>query len=202
MHSAFSDLGEIDSPKMLSQTVMHKIKAERSAARRRIICQLSGLAACLVLCLGVWQFAQPKTPVSDPNLPSVARHIGPQPVALTRLDAYSLPAPATTVEPFAHLLNSVDTLDHFLSQLPQSDLSAVKDTYTADFFRANRLLAVVVQEPSSSISHRVTELTSDSVTILRDVPETGDCDMVLWLILAEVAGSGPEQALSVELLPN
>ena len=207
LHSALSQLGEVDAPAELFQTVMGKIKGERISARRRFVRRISGLAACLLLCVGVLRIAdatysEHNRHTTDPNLPSVARHTGPQPVVLNRLDAYSLPDPATTVEPFAHLLNSEDGLDRFLAQLSQTDLTTVRDTYNADFFRTNRLLAVVLQEPSSSITHRVTELTEDRVVILRDVPEAGDCDMALWLILAEVDGSGPEQPLNVDLVTN
>lgn len=207
LHNTLSGLGEVGAPAELSQTVMSKINAERATARRRIVRRISGLAACLLLCVGVLRIAdatysEHNRHTADPNLPSVARHMAPQPVALNRLDAYALPAPTTTVDPFAHLLNSADGLARFLAQFSQADLSAVKDTYNADFFRANRLLAVVVQESSSSITHRVTELTEDRVVILRDVPQSGDCDMALWLILSEVAGPGPEQSLTVELLTN
>ena len=207
VHSALSVLGEVEAPEELSQAVMRKVKRERATARRRFARRISGLAACLVLCVGVLKIAdatysEHNRHSSDPDLPSVARHIEPQPVALNRLDAYSLTVPADTVDPFAHMLNSVEALDHFLAKLPQTDLSAVKDNYNADFFKTNRLLAVVVQEPSSSITHRISELTDTRVTVLRDVPEAGDCDMALWLILAEVAGSGPETPLEVELLAN
>lgn len=207
LHSTLTQVGEVAAPAELSQSVLRKIKAERTTARRRFIRRLSGLAACLLLCVGVFRVAdaassQRNRPSADPNVPSVARHIEPQPVALNRLDAYSLPVPTTAVAPFASLLNSADGLEQFLAQLPQTDLTAVTTTYTADFFRSNRLLALVVQEPSSSITHRITELTEEHVVVLRDVPKAGDCDMALWLILSEVAGSGPAQDLRVEISPN
>lgn len=207
LHCALTQTGEVDAPAALSQSVMQKIKVERNAARRRFVRRLSGLAACLLLCVGVFRVAdaassQRNRHSADPNVPSVARHMEPQPVALNRLDVYSLPAPDVAVDPFASLLNSADGLDRFLAQLPQTDLTAVTATYTADFFLSNRLLAVVVQEPSSSITHRITELTEERVVVLRDVPEAGDCDMALWLILSEVAGSGPAQDLHVEFLTN
>ncbi len=211
LHSALSHLGEVDVPVDLSPTVMNKIKSEKSVARRRVVRRISGLAACLLLCVGVLRVAdathsehkrQEGAPIADHNLPSVARHIGPQPVALNRLNAYSLPVQTAAVNPFAYLLNSEEALNRFLGRLPETDLSIVTDTYNADFFCSNRLLAVVVQEPSSSITHRVTELTEDRVVILRDIPEAGDCDMAQWLILAEVEGTGPETPLSVELLTN
>ncbi len=200
LHAALSSVGEVDAPPELSQTVLSKIRVEKRPDRRRTLRQLSALAACLVLCAGVWQMTRPDTPAADPNLPSVARHMEPQPMALTRLDAYSLPAPAdTTVESFAHLLDSVDALNRFLARLPQTDFSTVTNTYDEDFFRTNRLVAMVLQEPSTSITHRVTELTEDRVVVLRDVPETGDCAMALWLVLGPTELVGPERPLALEI---
>lgn len=206
MHSALTALGQVPAPAALSQTVMTRIKAEqRQNNRRRAVRRLSGLAACLLLCFGVLRMAdaiysEHNRNTADSHLPSVARHIEPQPVALNRLDAYSLPALAdTAAEPFAHLLDSTDALDRFLARLPQTDFSTVTSTYDEDFFRSNRLVAIVLQEPSTSITHRVTELTQDRVVVLRDIPETGDTAMALWLILGPTDLSGPERPLTLEI---
>lgn len=206
LHSALSSVGEVDAPPELSQSVMASIKAERRQTRRRVLRRLSGLAACLLLCVGVLRvadatYSEHNRQAIDPNLLSVARHMEPQPVALNRLDAYSLPAPAdTTVDPFAHLLDSVDALNRFLARLPQTDFSTVTSTYNEDFFRTTRLVAMVLQEPSSSITHRVTELTEDRVVVLRDVPETGDCAIALWLVLGPTELAGPERPLTLEII--
>lgn len=205
LHSVLTQPGEVDAPPALSQTVMNKIKAERLASRRRFIRRISVLAACLVLCVGVLRvtdavYSDQKRNATDPNLPSVARNIEPQPVALNRLDAYSLPIPTdTAVEPFAHLLDSADALDRFLARLPQTDFSTVTNTYDEDFFNTSRLVAMVLQEPSTSITHRVTELTEDRVVVLRDVPESGDCAMALWLVLGPTELAGPERPLTLEI---
>lgn len=201
LHSALTQSGEVDAPPALSQTVMQKIKTERLAARRRFVRRISGLAACLALCVGAWHLTRPETPAADPHLPGVVRHMDPQPLALNRLDAYSLPDPAgATVEPVAHLLDSVDALNRFLARLPQTDFSAVTNTYDEEFFRTNRLVAMVVQEPSTSITHRVMELTEDRVVVLRDVPEVGDCAMALWLLLGPTDLAGPERPLVLEFI--
>lgn len=208
LHSALTHPGEADAPPALSQSVMQKIKAERAAAaRRRFVRRLSGLAACLVLCLGVWRLSQPNTTTGDiSGVPDLARHV--QPFTLTGELSFSneqrlrLSAMSTSFAPTADLLGSVQAVSQYLARFPYNDLTAVTETYNEDFFRTHRLLAVVVQEPSSSISHTVSALTEDSVTILRDVPEAGDCDMALWLILVQVDGTGPEAPLNVELLTN
>ena len=207
LHTVLSTAGEVAPPPELCEGVMARIRAERRQSKRRLVRRLSGLAACLVLCFGALRIAdatysEHNRQTTDPNLPSMVRHIEPQPVALNRLDAYSLPVPDTAVAPFARVLNSTQGLIDFLAQLPQADFALVTATYNEDFFRDNRLLALVVQEPSSSITHRITELTDDRVTVLRDVPEVGDSAVALWLILAEVDGYGPETPLNVELLTN
>lgn len=205
LHSVLTELDEVDAPAQLSQTVLSKIKAERQANRSRFVRRVSALAACFLLCVGVLRvadatYSEYARHATDPNLPSLARHMEPQPVALNRLDAYSLPAPSDApVEPFAHLLDSVDALNRFLARLPQSNLSAVTKTYDEDFFRTNRLVAMVLQEPSTSITHRVTELTEDRVVVLRDVPEAGDSAMALWLLLGPTELAGPERPLTLEI---
>lgn len=211
LHSTLSQPGEVDAPPALSQTVMKRIKAERASARRRLVRRLSGLAACLLLCIGVLRVADAtyydhNRPTSDPHLPSTARHV--QPLALAEELPFSneqrlrLSAMATSFEPTADLLGNAEDFSQFLARFPYDDLSSVAAICDKDFFRSHRLLAVVLHEPSSSISHSISQLTDDCVTILRHVPEAGDSDMALWLILAQVDGPGPETALNVELLTN
>lgn len=103
-------------------------------------------------------------------------------------------------KPEAWVLDSVQTLEEFLTRFAQEDLAEAVKEYDADFFRTGRLLAVVVQEPSSSITHEVTGLDEARVSIKRHVPEAGDCDMARWIILVEGDGFfGPARALDVEL---
>jgi len=66
MHSALAGLGEVDVPPELSRSVMASIKAERTRSRRRFVRQLTGLAACLVLCVTAWYVALPN-PNANPD---------------------------------------------------------------------------------------------------------------------------------------
>lgn len=192
-------------PAELAEGIMNTIRGKRTA-RRRTIRQLSALAACLVLCAGVFALARPKITEDPAGVPDMARHV--QPFALTDGLSFSneqrlrLSGMSTSFEPAADLLGSAEALSQYLARFPYNDLSAMADAYDGEYFRTHRLLAVVVCEPSSSITHTVTALTEDSVTVLRHVPEAGDCDEALWLILAEVEGSGPETPVIVELLDN
>lgn len=211
LRSSFTQTGEVDAPPALSQGVMQKIKAERLAARRRFVHRLSGLAACLLLCVGLYQLNRTERPATaDPNLPSVARHTDPQPFDSHQTDSHHfsneqrvrLSGMITSFVPTADLLGNPEDISRFITRFPYDDLSELMQTYDEEYFRTNRLLAVVVQEPSSSIFHTISGLTEDTVTVLRHVPQSGDSDMALWLILAQVDGTGPETPLNVELRTN
>ena len=97
----------------------------------------------------------------------------------------------TPQAPSAQILGSGESLAAFLAQFPADDLSQVSAAYGEEFFENNRLLAIVVEEGSGSVRHGLAPqgLERDRVTVLRQVPEEGTCDMAAWLILAEVDSS-------------
>jgi len=94
----------------------------------------------------------------------------------------------TPETPCACILGSVQSLSDFIHQFPDSDLTAQTKQYDADYFKTKRLLAVVLEEPSGSNRHQLASqgLLRDNVTVIRQIPEVGTCDMASWLILAEV----------------
>ena len=203
LHCALTGLGEVPAPPVLSQSVMTRIAREKGRTRRRFVRHLSGLAACLVLLAGIWQLTGPGFfSGTDPNLPGVARHSDPQPLTLHSSDPevfsnqqrLRLSSPTASLEPSAQALGSAQELAAFLARFPTDDLSTV---YDEAFFRSHRLLAVVLQEPSGSITHTITGVTQEAVTITRQVPAAGDCDMALWLLLAELDGPGAHKTLTV-----
>lgn len=99
----------------------------------------------------------------------------------------------------AWVLDSVQAMEAFLAPLDGEALSEVTREYDAEFFRTGRLLAVVVREPSSSITHEVTGLDEVRVWVKRRVPQAGDSDIACWLILAEGDECfGSTRALDVE----
>lgn len=204
MHSALTGC-VVPAPAELAEGVMKSIRAQHTA-RKRTFRQLGALAACLVLCVGVFTLTRPERTVSPAGVPDIARHV--QPFALTEGLTFTneqqlrLSAMSTSFEPTADLLGSTQDLSQCFARFPYNDLSNLAQTYDEDYFRSHRLLAVVVCEPSSSITHTIDNLTEDTVTILRNVPEAGDSDVALWLILAEVEGAGPQAPLTVELLDN
>ena len=111
---------------------------------------------------------------------------------------------ATPEAPSARIIGGADALADFLERFPEDDLSALAGAYGDSFFEEERLLAVVLEEPSGSIRHELDPegLTLERVTVLREVPEAATDDMAAWLILAEV---GPEfegdSALEVVFAP-
>jgi len=64
-----------------------------------------------------------------------------------------------------------------------SDMSGFDD----DFFKANFLLFIILQEGSGSVRHRVESVSQDNnsllVKITRIMPEIGTCDMAQWHIV-------------------
>jgi len=58
--------------------------------------------------------------------------------------------------------------------------------YDNEWFMTHQLIAVNISESSGSVSHKVTDLTSQYVTIERTVPQTGTADMAEWDILIEL----------------
>jgi len=194
LHCALADVGEVDAPPELSQAVMAKIKEEKRRSSRRLVRQLIGLAACLVLCIGVVRVAD--ATISEHNHQRGASDPAPLSLVNPEPEHYSFSndqylrvcygnTPAT---PTARIIGSTQSLADFLTQFPQDDLSALTEAYPEAFFRTGRLLAVVVEEPSGSNRHKLESqgLQSDSVTVIRQIPQAGDCAMAAWLILAEV----------------
>ena len=101
--------------------------------------------------------------------------------------------------PAAEVLDSVQGLEAFLAVLSENDRAEVMREYGEDFFCTGRLLAVVVREPSSSITNEVTGLDELRVAVKRYVPQAGDSDVACWLILVEGdEGFGSARALDVE----
>lgn len=218
LHSALAAVGEVDVPAELSQTVLSKIKADKRSDRRRTVRQLSALAACLVLCVTAWYVGLPRLN-SDPQalsnardtataeadgqaVPNIARYVAEDSKFKSlpfSIDAYSLSQTDLSI-PSARLLDSADGLTRFLAQFPADDLSLAENTYDESFFLTSRLLAVVIQEPSSSITHTISALTADQVTILRDTSVMGDSDQPRWLLLVPTQLDGPERTLAVEFM--
>lgn len=57
--------------------------------------------------------------------------------------------------------------------------------YTAEWFDTHKLLVVVFEEGSGSISHEVSHLSEDAVRIKRFIPEVCTADIAIWHILVE-----------------
>ena len=67
-------------------------------------------------------------------------------------------------------------------RFPEAGLAGL---YGEAFFETGCLTAVLLTENSGSVSHTVEQVTQQSVTIRRSVPEEGTCDMAALLILIE-----------------
>ena len=102
--------------------------------------------------------------------------------------------------PSALVIGSTEELSDYLARfgspaydgegnpLPMTELDALAETYTEEFFASRRLLCVVVEFGSGSIRCELDPqgLTRDSVTVRVTAPQVGTCDMAAWLLVAEV----------------
>ncbi len=95
--------------------------------------------------------------------------------------------------PQAKLITSTEELQSYIEanndtyNLESSGFTKAVEKYTDSWFRSCKLIAVLLEEPSGSIRHEVTELTDKYVTINRIEPEVGTCDMAEWHILLEIS---------------
>lgn len=148
-----------------------------------------------------FQYEMQKTvPNSDVSYNSVTV-IEPEHYAFQN-DQYLSVAYGYTPEPGAQIIGSTQSLVDFLAQFSWIDFSEVQTQYSEAYFESGRLLAVVIEEPSGSISHNIAVqgLHRDEVEIVRIVPEAVTDDMAAWLILAEVDNTfhdGDELAVTV-----
>lgn len=199
LHTAMSAM-EVPAPEGLSDGVVRQLR-RRKTARRRTLRQLTALAACLLLTVGVVRIADSvhsdHLNQQEPVSPMTARNLDEGvPVALGEPEHYDFSHPQTTrvtygrtpAAPAGEIIGSTDSLTAYLAQFPADDLSALADVYDADFFRSHRLLAVVVEANSGSVTHTLAPqgLTWDSVSVLRRTPQVGTCDMAAWLLTAQV----------------
>lgn len=231
IHGAFAELEEIPAPEGFAEGVMKEIRARENRPKvvplwkRPVWKGLAGLAACCVLCLGLYQTGmldKNRVDTEGAGQFAVAQErsagIGPGgEVGVYALDSAAAPAQidagventlsvsvtygSTPAAPMACVLDSGEKLEEFFNQFPEDDhIAEVRQVYQGYDFQTGRILAVVLEETSSSITHQITGVTPEEVTVLRRVPEVCTDDMAAWLILAEVDGdfSGGE-ALRVVL---
>lgn len=65
------------------------------------------------------------------------------------------------------------------------------DQYNEAFFEENYLVFVILEEPSGSISHEITQVLYTgfeqlSISVERESPECGTCDMAAWHLILEI----------------
>ncbi len=69
------------------------------------------------------------------------------------------------------------------------------DKYDEEYFKTKMLVLVILEEPSGSISHKVTSVEYDAseirINIKKTKPEVGTCDMAQWHIIVEIDRINP-----------
>ena len=236
LQEAFAGLEDIPAPEGFVQGVMNRIRTEEKVIplfQRPQLRALAGLAACVVLAVGLYStshlnrsfdteagemnirsFSQDEPTATD-GLPLQSREaqkfaldgvesydgeaaIEPEYIAFQN-DQYLLVSYGNTPEPGARIIGNTQSLKDFLDQFPWSDFSEIQTRYDEIYFASGRLLAVIVEEPSGSIRHQISELLQNQVIIEQTTPGR-TADLAAWLILAEVDSTfhdGDELAVTV-----
>lgn len=91
--------------------------------------------------------------------------------------------------PKTKVIRSLPELEAYRADNPETVAyidPTVFQKYTEEWFRDNKLLIVVLGEGSGSVSHEVTAVSTDAVSVSRYVPEVGTCDMAGWHYLIEL----------------
>lgn len=91
--------------------------------------------------------------------------------------------------PKTKVIRSLPELEAYRADNPETVAyidPTVFQKYTEEWFRDNKLLIVVLSEISGSISHKVTAVSTDAVSISRYVPEVMTCDMARHHFMIEL----------------
>jgi hypothetical protein len=213
MKSGFSTMEELTPPEGFAQTVMERVqKTKKSRTRWRA---LAGLAACAVLCVGLygtWNLegrsgaASPSTAASSAEgngaaadsimvesmEPETARAIPDtaedEADSLSRSPSIPVTLGQTPDTPTGQIFDRWEDLRLFLAQFPADDLSDLLETYNESYFESGKLLAVVVTLPAGQTQPQIDldSLTANQVTV--QTQQGGDAP-TSWLLVAEVDGT-------------
>lgn len=93
--------------------------------------------------------------------------------------------------PQTALVTSTEELKEYIEShkdkyyMKSAEFNDAVEKYNDNWFNFHKLMIVLLEESSGSVSHGVTSVTNRSVTINRTVPEVGTCDMAEWHIFIE-----------------
>ena len=232
-HAAFPQLEEIPAPEGFAAGVMARIRAEEKSKtkviplfRRPQFRAAAGLAACAVLCVGLYRVmpgvsrsdsaesmavsAEATRGVKDAAYDMFAAPEAEAPMAaapqyeavldLSGVRYFDLTWREDLNAPVVRVLEDGSVLPALLDELGY-DRAEVQNITDLAPEMGGPMVAVVLTEPSGSIRHAVESVADGAVVIRRDVPEVGTDDMAAQLILVpvdEVPKTAPEVILLEE----
>ena len=121
-------------------------------------------------------------------------------------------SPAAAAEAEAVVLRSRAELENYCAALAGNSSTAAfleaMDAYDDGYFAQNQLIVLRLDETSGSVRHKVTGVQKDengqwTVTVQKQIPEMGTCDMARWHILVEVQMgkiTGSEETVAVQFV--
>ncbi len=92
-------------------------------------------------------------------------------------------SPSGNREPVVNIITSAGEMK---KKVQTSYRSEELEKYNDTWFSTHKLMVISLEEGSGSISHGITELYSDHVTINRTIPDTMTADMAVWDIFIEL----------------
>ena len=103
-----------------------------------------------------------------------------------------------------YIINSVEELNNYITEGNENRLSQNVEGYDSTFFEEKSLVLVLISEGSGSVSHKLKDIKINGdvveVTIKRNVPEIGTCDMAETTIMFEVSKEEANTIKDVNLI--
>ena len=103
-----------------------------------------------------------------------------------------------------YIIGSVEELTNYITEENENRLSQYIDGYAESFFEEKSLVLVLISESSGSVSHKLKDIKFNGdvvdITIKRNVPEIGTCDMAETTIMFEVSKEEANTIKDVNLI--
>ena len=103
-----------------------------------------------------------------------------------------------------YIIGSVEELNNYITEGNENRLSQYVESYDESFFEEKSLVLVLISEGSGSVSHKLKDVKFNGdvvdITIKRNVPEIGTCDMAETTIIFEVSKEEANTIKDVNLI--
>ena len=103
-----------------------------------------------------------------------------------------------------YIIDSVEELNDYITEGHENRLSKNVEGYDSLFFESKSLVLVLISEGSGSVSHKLKDVKINGdvidVTVKRNVPEIGTCDMAECTVMFEITKEEANSIKDVNLI--